>query len=145
MGIPMEAYPSRGVYVKEHDLLDRSVFLRLRKWVLEGLFVYIHFGLPCSRFSRLQNLSGGTRTADRPEGDGSRQNEVIGNQLADEVAELCWCLHSMGCYFSIENPASSLVWGYAPIESLLEIGFDVCFDQCEFGLVPPTLLEVTCP
>ena len=93
--------------------------------------------MPCSSFSQLQSLNKGTRTIQAPEGNDSLERERIGNKLADAVALLCEAQHSVGGFFSIENPKTSFAWLYHPIARLLDFSFDVVFDQCMFGLAPP--------
>ena len=93
--------------------------------------------MPCSSFSRLQNHNGGTRTTSCPAGDGTLDREIIGNKLADVVSLLCRALHNVGCYFSIQNPRFAPSWLYLPSRDLVDISFDVDFDQCMFGLAPP--------
>ena len=60
--------------------------------------------------------------------------ELEANVLAPRTAALCGAQHRAGGFWSLENPETSLVWGYGPIGSLLELGADVSFDQCRYGL-----------
>ena len=56
---------------------------------------------PCTTYCDYQRLNGGTRTSLRPEGDGSRADEVQGNEFAKFASELCLELRSsalMGQY-----------------------------------------------
>ena len=133
---PIEAYPVEG-YIAQHDLLCEDVFLWLEKVCAAGQYDYVHFGFPPSSFSIIQQLNGGSRTEADPAGDGTQLSEVKGNLLAMRTSILCRRLHEAGKYFSIENPRSSFVWTYGPVEALLEVGFDVFFDQCEYNLRPP--------
>ena len=138
---PLEAYPNKGTYIPLHDIGRPEVASRLKRGIDNGEYSYIHFGLPCSSFSSLRRLSGGTRRKGREEGDGTSEKEIIGNHLAQVTAELCWRLHRKGGHFSIENPKGSYAWGYAPLSHLLAVGFYVDFDQCMYGLVPPHLVK----
>ncbi len=52
------------------------------------------------------------------------------------MARLCEILHAAGCYYSIENPASSMLWAYEPVAALGS-SFEVVLDQCVYGLRPP--------
>ena len=140
---PMDAYPAKNVYVPEHDLLMPSVVKQLEALFAAGCYFYVHFGLPCSSFSRLQHWNGGTRTLAHPEGDCSLEREIIGNKLARITARLCLILHKAGCYFSIENPRFSYVWNFPPILKLLDVAFDVDFDQCMYGLRPPHIPQAS--
>ena len=142
VGEPWEAYPKKGVYLDHFDLLNKNNVKRLYREILEGAYFYIHFGMPCSSFSVLQNLNGGTRSLACPEGDSSLDREVIGNLLADSVAKLCAALAKVGGFYSIENPLSSYLWGYGPIAKLRRSSFDVDFHQCAYGLSPPMLCVV---
>ena len=108
---PLEAYPSKGVYIPLHDLLRPEVARRLKQGIDNGEYSYIHFGLPCSSFSSLRRLSGGTRRKGNGEGDGTDGKELIGNRLAKVTADLCWRFHRKGGHFSIENPKVSYAWG----------------------------------
>lgn len=137
---PVDAFPAKGVYRAADDLLRSEVFERLRAQIKRRVFRYIHFGLPCVSFSPLKRLSNGTRTSDRPLGDGSRADEIEGNLLAQRVAELCENLLEVGCDFSIENPAGSLAWKLPCMESLRSRCLDVKFDQCTLGLHLPSPL-----
>ena len=138
---PLEAYPRQGVYIKEGDILNPSVLRHLRRGIHARTIRYVHFGVPCSSFSIMQTMNGGTRTSSNPEGTGERKNEICGNELADVVCELCWLLYKSKGFFSIENPLSSFLWKYGPVDLLNEIAFDVDFDQCQFGLAPPHAAE----
>ena len=134
---PYEAYPSKHDYVNRFDLDDDAVFSALLDKVKRGSYWYIHIGLPCSSWSSLQHLNGGTRRQTRPQGDGSLHRELLGNLQATRVAQLCEAQHVLGKFYSIENPAYSHVWGFGPIAALSSHAIDVVFDQCEYGLAPP--------
>ena len=131
---PMESFPSKGVYVARHDLDDPKIIDGLRDSIRRGVFLYVHFGIPCSSWSTLRFIGGGSRRANKPEGDLLDQKELRGNQQACVVAELCWLLHVHGGWFSVENPRGSLLWQYGPMRSLSEVAASVDFDQCCYGL-----------
>ena len=46
-------------------------------------------------------------------------------------------VHSGGVLFTLENPASSLIWHHPRMVELLRVCHVVTFDQCMFGLYPP--------
>ncbi len=133
---PIEAHPEHG-YIKEFDLLEQTTFDWLLVCIERGSFKYVHFGLPCSSWSIIQRLNGGTRTEAAPEGSGHIQKECVGHLLAIRVAVLRRALHAVGSWFSIENPDSSYVWKFGPVSDFLDVAIDVRLDQCRFGLVPP--------
>ena len=75
---PIECY--RGAYRPEHDLRRPEVLAREVEDIRKGEVDGAHFGTPCeSMCSFFQNLGPGTRTSERPEGDGSNAKEVLGN------------------------------------------------------------------
>jgi hypothetical protein len=63
------------------------------------------FGAPCATFCDYQLLNGGARP--QPAGDGSRPDELQGNQFASFAADLCQRLFDSGREFCFENSASS--------------------------------------
>ena len=138
---PLEAYPSKGTFIPLHDIGRPKVARRLKQGIDNGEYSYTHFGFPCSSFSSLWGLSGGTRRKGNEEGDGTDEKEIIGNRLAKVTADLCWRLRRKGGHFSIESPKGSYAWGYTPFSHLLAVGFYVEFDQCMYGLVPPHLAK----
>ena len=111
--------------------------MRLKKEIKKGAYFFIHFGMPCSSFSIIQAINGGTRTSESPQGSGDKPNEMYGNRLADVMCELCWLQNISGGKFSIENPLSSFLWKYPPVDQLSSICVDIDLDQCEYGLRPP--------
>ena len=44
---PLEAFPSKNVYVSSNDLDNDRVFHRLEAEILAGFYKYLHFGIPC--------------------------------------------------------------------------------------------------
>ena len=122
------------------DLLLADNVARLLRDILAGCYFYIHFGIPCSSFSVIQNLNQGTRSIENPSGDGSLERELVGNKFADTVSMLCNALQEVGAFYSLENPRSSYLWRYSPISKLLDHAVDVDFDQCAYGLAPPGVI-----
>ena len=104
-----------------------------------GVLWYIHFGITCTSWGPAARRNGGSRTLERPEGDGSRDKEILGNLQADRVAMICCMLVTFGYHYSIENPHSSYLWKYPSIRRLYEHHNSVfaTLDQCAFGLQLP--------
>ncbi len=103
--------------------------------VRSGAYAYIHFGLPCTSWSCWQRLNpNSTRSSEHPEGENPTPSELAANLLASRTASLCLAQQRAGGFWSVENPGSSLVWSFGPIEALLRHGVDVNFDQCMYGL-----------
>jgi hypothetical protein len=132
----LEAYPAKGVYLPYHDMDNPAVIFRVRKQILSGNLKYVHFGIPCSSWSQLQSINGGTRRNARPEGDGTLEREAKGNSQAKVVSDLCRLQSEMGNYYSVENPLSSFLWKCECFVGLKEdtkaVGVEFC--QCVFGL-----------
>ena len=55
----------------------------------------------------MNNMNGGTRTKDKPEGSGEVLREEIGNVLVENSVRLAKAQVRAGNFFSLENPASS--------------------------------------
>jgi len=145
---PREAFPSRGCsgcatrYVSINDLNDDDTCLYLEEEILNGIYCYIHFGIPCKHWGHMNTINGGTRTWAKPEGsEQPLERELLANRQAQNVARLCHALQSVGCLFSIENPLASYLWRYQYIVELIELCGDelhvVDFHQCAFGLQLP--------
>jgi hypothetical protein len=90
--------------------------------ILAGRIVAAHFGIPCQTltFARIPQL----RNAQFVEGlpDLSMRNAdlvKIGNQLVNFTVLACVALHSVGGYFSVENPLRSWLWKMHEIGELL--------------------------
>ena len=94
---PIEAYGPVG-YVKEDDLSRAEVVEDLVNKRRSGVYYYIHMGTPCSSFSSLQALNGGTRTKATPSGDGSKPNEVLGNLLVANSCRIAWAQIEAGLF-----------------------------------------------
>ena len=87
----------------------------------------------------MQNMNGGTRSTDRPEGSGSLERELVGNELLSRTVYLCKLLLSHGSFFTIENPHTSYVWHMKQIKDLINASHAtvVTLDQCAYGLKIP--------
>jgi len=98
-----------------------------------------HQAPTCASWSAIQNLNGSTRTAERPEGDGTLEREELGNK---EVALALWFIFlcvSFGVLFSLEHPRGSRLWNLPLVLFLMSLaGIRVIdLDGCAFGLRPP--------
>ncbi len=72
-----------------------------------------------------------------PDGDSTLERELLGDAQAAFTAEVCLAQSTVGLYWSVENPASSFIWGSTLFSRLVALGTSVYLDQCEYGLVPP--------
>ena len=122
------------------DILDDRVFAKLCKEAARPRQLW-HFGFPCGSFSIMQNMNGGTRTANNPLGDNSLDREKKGNEILRRTVHLCNILADNGSFFTMENPLSSFAW---KIPFLVKLArrwgcSEVPLDQCMFGLKIPGL------
>ena len=98
-------------------------------------------GPPCSSFSKLYvhyTLARGTwsRSRECPRGSGKFPKEVLGNLLADLCVDIALKASSLGVHWSIEQPASSLVFllpSFLKLQRSVDV-YDVYFHQCQWGL-----------
>ena len=110
-----------------HDLTRTAIQKVVSDTIVMFDVDYIHFGTPCSVFSRARhNISNVLR---------GRQKEVTGCNLAAWTAEACILAMRKGIRWTIENPKSSRLWEFPLIECLFahpDVAF-VDFDMCRFN------------
>ena len=136
----VELFGPSGEYRSSHDITLPAVFKRIKQAILRRDYDYVHFGTPCSSFSVLNILFGqGTRTRTRPQGKGLTEAEQLGNLLLKLSLELIDCCIAVGIHWTLENPASSLLFLMPGVKTLLQKRLTMCvvFDQCEYGLLDP--------
>jgi len=138
VGRPLEAFPRKGVYVRESDLQVPEVFNGLMQDVNAGIIIFLAFGTPCSSWSILARRNN-SRSSQNPAGDLLDEKELVANKQAELTACLCKILYHRGGYFTIENPATSLLFRFGPILELGEFpGVRLTtLDQCAYGLQLP--------
>jgi len=139
-GVPMEAFPEKHMYVQIFDLDCAIVRQRLHDEIAARVYCFLHFGIPCKSWGNANQLNGGTRRKDCPDGGSNPlERELLGNKQAEYVAALCLHLNLVGGLFTIENPSASHLFRSSPFKALYDrcIITEVSFDQCAFGLRPP--------
>ena len=118
------------------DLTNQHVQDRVRDLIRSGHIGYIHFGTPCTIFSRARRGIINLRKA--------RAREIVGCELAYITAELVVECMRMGIKWSIENPKSSRLWEFPDIQILSTLPgvIAVNFPMCAFGerYKKPTML-----
>ena len=137
----VDCYDPEGIYHAAGDLSQKQVVDFLIQQIESGVFHYVHLGTPCSSFSRLLVLFGhGTRTAQRPQGDGTRENEKLGNLLLYYSVRIIHTCIRCNVLWSIENPKHSFLFLMPSMRRLLSCRsvHSVMFDQCMYGLCDPT-------
>ena len=122
----------------EFDLLNQGVlgifFQRLRR----GEFWYVHLGPPCATFSRARLPALRTRTAIWGKSGLKRAQALMvkeGNLMCLVAIEVALECCRLGIKFTLENPASSMMWEFPPMLKLLATpGVDrYTLDYCMFG------------
>ena len=120
------------------DLLDKHNLSGLLWRVRAGQFWMVHLGPPCSTFSRARLPS--LRSNGHPwgiPGLSKKEKEIVNDGslmclVAVEVAKRCL---EAGVGFSLENPATSMMWVFPPMQEFLEKAgvIVVTLDYCQFG------------
>ena len=152
---PLEAFPSRdnteanahsrfsaGRYISVNDLDDESVMYALEVDIKRGLVRWLHFGIPCTSWSSMNTINGGTRSTAFPDGGvAPLDRECRGNRQAAAVCRLAMLIHSHGGLFTVENPVPSHLWKSKHFVQLREFlgdsHFEATFDQCSYDLKLP--------
>ena len=109
------------------DLTNPKVQNVVRELIVHRRIDYIHFGTPCTVFSRARRNISDFKKA--------RKKELIGCELATFTAEMCALAIQYNIAWSIENPRSSRVWEFPDIAALQSFPnvTMVNFDMCRFG------------
>ena len=100
------------------DLLDPALQKKINTWIASGCVRLAHFGTPCATFSRARKNDGGPpplRKNDFLSGvpilsKGDQEKVRLGTLFLDITLQLCAALASVGAFWSIENPATSMLW-----------------------------------
>ena len=130
------------LYNPEYDVLDPLFFCVMLGLIFERLIRVLHLGPPCSSFSMAVNRfkSYAMRSASCPAGFENlpphREEKVrLGNALAEIACKLAEAQSKAGNFWTLEQPATSLMWLYACIAKLIlsDDVFVVTVDVCMFG------------
>ena len=126
---PLEPFPSADnrkgkTYIRVNDIMEADVLRGLTSDIKCLYFLGMHFSICCGGWGKANTMNGGTRSHSHPEvGQGGRtvlDREHLANAQARIVVDLCKLLHSLGCYFTIENPHDSFLWHSAVLCELFE-------------------------
>ena len=100
------------------DILDPSLIAKLRNWLRSGVIRLVHFGTPCTTFSRARRDDGGPPPIRSPEylngipgipvDDQSRVD--MGTEFLDITISLAALATEFDAAWTIENPLSSMMW-----------------------------------
>lgn len=105
----------------EFDLTKKEPFVKLKALLRKGKVRWLHLAPPCKTFSRARRRDRFAkvkklRSTSCPAGFEPRPAVVReANLLASRSAQLARIQLKVNGWFSIENPASSLLWLYRPV------------------------------
>eukprot|EP00438_Fugacium_kawagutii_P030000 Skav225301 [mRNA] locus=scaffold445:112717:116856:+ [translate_table: standard] len=110
----------------EFDVRRRSTQHVILEWIRRGIFGFIHFGTPCTIWSRARH--------NVVESNATRAKEELGLEMALFTAaaiRACW---DAGTHFALENPRTSKLFGFHPLVCAIHRGttYTVDFDMCRY-------------
>ena len=106
-----------------HDLTDPVIEALVRKWIVSKKLWCIWFGTPCT----WKSVARTTRNV-------NAQNMKQGEACARATIRLIECAHRHGVHYIIENPQSSGLWSWPPMQRRLRrtgavrVSRPFCFD-----------------
>lgn len=112
---------------EEFNLLRKSTQQVILRLLASGKIKYVHFGTPCRTFSRSRhNLKNYNK---------ARDLEAQGVAMAIFTVRCIRILLRVGCYFSVENPLTSRLWDFQPLQSIFKNknSYFIRWDMCRFG------------
>jgi hypothetical protein len=129
-----------GEYRPSQDFNDPKVVEHLLRLVRFGYIFHIHFAIDCSTWSIIRSrFVSGTRSAARPWGDGTREDERAANKTLRNVLRLIFVCQAVGTFWSLENPRTSRIFLTPSLKKLMSrpAVVRVDLDMCCFGLADP--------
>lgn len=152
MGFQVDECDVINEHLGDQDLLDDTVWLRIKARMRDGYYVALFASPPCRSFSAARSSGPGPpvlRDAHYIYGFPKSQRwrklehshyERIreDNLFAERTAEACSVMDSLGRPFGVEQPepwgAAVTMFGFDSFKKLLSDGAQmVAFDQCPFG------------
>eukprot|EP00435_Cladocopium_sp_Y103_P009415 s1300_g2.t1 len=125
------------------DVLSPQIKAHLKLLLEAKVIFYIHFGTPCSSFSMARKNDGGPPPLRdrhhlwglpglRPK---DREKVRLGTAFMFFTQEMATLCHQLNLSWSVENPASSLLWFMPPMQELAQLpgAKMVTLDMCRFG------------
>ena len=114
---PIDIVVDGGVLVAA-DILDPILRAKVDAWLSSGCVKLVHFGTPCTTFSRARRFDGGPppiRSGQFLDGipgiSAVNQASVRqGTMFLDITLQLCALVALAGGSWTIENPAKSMLW-----------------------------------
>ena len=135
------------------NLFDDHVLIKVLNWARSGLLKIVHFGTPCTTYSiartdiTLRSKKWIHGVPGLPAAERSRvQDGTRCAMITSMIARVVW---DHGGHWTIENPASSLLWDEKVIRQLWDHcgAFPIYLDQCAFGssFMKPTIFLASDP
>ena len=128
LGIETEAY---DILDGENvDILNGSVHRKLLAQIKQGVFRVVHFGFPCSSWSRARKNDGRGPPPLRDDGEylfglpnltqKDQERVDYANKLLEQTLILLEAAIKQGCIVTFENPRNSRVWKVPALEELVQ-------------------------
>ena len=124
------------------DILDPLVMEKLRNWSSSGVLALVHFGTPCTTFSRARKYGDNGPDPIRSKeflfgipGISAHDAEKVrfGTLFLDITIELAKLVAGHGGHWSIENPLSSMMWIMPQMIQLMTGQFRNELDMCAYA------------
>ena len=133
-----------GEVLSATNILDPVVLQKVQNWLQSGVVALVHFGTPCTTFSRARKHGDGGPPPIRSEqflmgipGISAKDKEKVqlGTRSLDITLLLCRAVAAHGGQWSLENPSSSMLWMMPQTIELIKIANAHLFslDMCAFG------------
>ena len=105
---------------KHFDVNDKRVQQVILMWIRTSKLWHVHLATPCSRWSKARTTGAAT------------ENGLAAAAFTVRVILAC---RRAGVTFSLENPAGSALWSWAPLRRALRRvrAGTVLLDQCQYG------------
>ena len=135
-----ETFVQGSPYRGDHDLRRGWVCRREEDRAARGWYAWAHFSPPAGTFGNLYRAGGaGTRTRDRPAGDGTKQKEADANLLWRGMCRIAARVGGKGGGVSVEVPVGCSAVRLPEWELLTRALAlrPVCVDLCAYGAGPP--------
>ena len=139
----------KGVPILRLNLLRENDLSILSELISKHVIFYAHFGPPCGTSSAARGIPVNGRpgppklrsmqhTMGLKSLTGKDKSRVLSaNRLYETTVALVFQLHEAGAYWSVENPASSMMWVTTPFvrlqKCLAKQFFGLSFHTCMFG------------